>query len=117
MSGGSFNYAYNTIAEFAKELDDRLVNASKVNQWNEQPDLFGQQTLDKLRQIQLAATHFSELMRTVEYLYSGDIRDDTFLNRVSEIENAASRASAPVVSVVSVASEDDPAKPVEPAPQ
>lgn len=114
MSGGSFNYAYNTVAEFAKELDDRLVNASKVNQWNEQPDLFGQQTLDKLRQIQLAATHFSELMRTVEHLYSGDIGDDTFLNRVGEIENAASLASTPAASV---ASEDDPTKPVEPAPQ
>ena len=114
MSGGSFNYAYIQVAEFAEELDDRLVNANKINEWDEQPNLFPQATLDKLRQIQLAAAHFSELMRTVEYLYSGDIGDDTFLNRVGEIENAASRASA---LVVSVASEDDPSKPVEPAPQ
>lgn len=86
MSGGSFNYAYSRVAEFSEELDDRINNASKENAWGEQPHLFEPATLEKLREIQMKAAQLSQLMRAVEYLYSGDMGEERFLACVADLQ-------------------------------
>jgi hypothetical protein len=46
----------------------------------------GMNTIEKLKEIQVMADHTAALMREVEWLYSGDTGDESFMARVAEIE-------------------------------
>ena len=84
MSGGSFNYAFWVTAQFADELEVKLYE----NRYE-----FELPTRKKLVEIQALASYTAKLMREAEWLYSGDTGDESFLQRVAEIEG--SRESAP----------------------
>ena len=85
MSGGSFNYAYSRVREFADDLRDLVNEAGKVSphdqqfialnnhppEWYAAPD-YGSEVNTLLRQIVDHADKFAEVMRAVEWLYSGD---------------------------------------------
>ena len=77
MSGGSFEYAYHHVAEFAAQLEDYLDSDEGV---------FKPDVKDTLHGIVLIALRASRLMREVEWLYSGDTGEDTFMQRVKEID-------------------------------
>jgi hypothetical protein len=96
MSCGSFDHAYERVDQFANELGSRLDEHAKTNEYGETPYDFEPETLAKLREIEALARHTAKLMREAEWLYSGDTSDDSFMERVGEIEssNAKSRGTA-----------------------
>lgn len=75
MSGGSFNYAYHSVENFAEELK----SANDCNRFNPK-------TMEKLRGIEKLAVYTAKLMKEAEYLYSGDTGNDSFAERISIIE-------------------------------
>lgn len=85
MSGGSFDYAFSKVSQFADELEQEIAN-------NDIPDKYGccpsllPATIEKLKEIEVLARKTSALMREAEWLYSSDTSDDTFMARVIEIE-------------------------------
>jgi hypothetical protein len=81
MSGGSFDYAYSRVNTFAEELEQRIIDRWKKNQWGETPNDYSDAVIDRLREIHIEAKRFAEVMREVEWLYSGDIGEDTFMER------------------------------------
>jgi hypothetical protein len=86
MSGGSFNYAYNRVVEFADDLAHKLDNHDAIDRYGETPYNFNQVVLDKLREIEYIARYAAILMREAEWLYSGDTSETSFLKNVTEIE-------------------------------
>ena len=77
MSGGEFQYAFTTVNQFVDDLDEKL---------NDPEWVFSPKVKKKLGQILKQAIFFSETMRQVEWLYSGDTGEDTFLERIKTIE-------------------------------
>ena len=85
MSGGSFNYEYSRMQDFADDLRERLtqqgqvVDGWKVGTW--EPAVAA-----KLAEIAALVDHAAKLAREAEWLYSGDTGEDTFMWRVAKIE-------------------------------
>ena len=92
MSGGHFGdygYDYYKVAQFADELEVEIANNGKEGNaedgysWypNHEPEVieYLKQQIPKLRKM-------AEIMRIVDYLYSGDIGDDNFFERINEVE-------------------------------
>jgi hypothetical protein len=88
MSGGHFgdcSYDYYKVAQFADELEVEIENNGKPDGWggmsNHDADVIDvlQEQIPKLRKM-------AEIMRHIDYLYSGDIGDDGFLLRMKETE-------------------------------
>lgn len=73
MSGGSFDYAYSKVNYFVDDLDDKL---------NDPEYVFSPEVMAKLREIKGIAENTAQLMRAVEWLYSGDDSEETFLRKV-----------------------------------
>jgi hypothetical protein len=72
MSGGAFDYAYSRTAQFADDLELRLGDAAQC--WPE--------AINNLAQLVIDARALSQRMRAAEWLFSGDIGQDTFLERM-----------------------------------
>ena len=86
MSGGHFgDYDYYKVHQFADELEVEIHNNNKPDEYgwksNHDPDVIDvlQEQIPKLRKM-------AEIMKACDYLYSGDIGDDSFLLRIKEIE-------------------------------
>lgn len=92
MSGGHFNdngYEYYKVEQFADELEQEILNNGKDGtvengyEWypNHDPDVIDvlEERIPKLRKM-------AEIMRHIDYLYSGDTGDDSFLLRMKETE-------------------------------
>ncbi len=77
MSGGSFDYVWLRVYEFVNDLAGRIITPNED---------FKPETIAKLREIEKTVRLAGKLMREVEYLYSGDTGNETFLERVAEIE-------------------------------
>ena len=86
MSGGSFNYAYGTVDQFADELGVRLDEFDKADEFGDKRYKFEPETMSKLREIERLARYTARLMKEAEWLYSGDTGDASFMKRVGEIE-------------------------------
>jgi len=69
MSGGAFDYAYSRTAQFADDLELRLGDAAH----------HGPDVVARLTQLVIDARALSEQMRAAEWLFSGDIGQDTFM--------------------------------------
>jgi hypothetical protein len=85
MSGGSFDYAYARMHDFADDLRCKLaqqgqvVDGWEVGTW--EPAIAA-----KLAEIAALVDHAAKLAKEVEWLYSGDTGEDTFMERVQKIE-------------------------------
>ena len=92
MSGGHFGdcgYDYYKVAQFADELEVAISHNGKAgtdgdhSNWypNYDPDVIDylEAQIPKMRKM-------AEIMRHIDYLYSGDHGDDSFLLRVKEVE-------------------------------
>jgi len=77
MSGGSFDYAYEKVVSFTNDLKESLEN---------EPDFYSQLVVNKLKEIERIADKTAKLMKEVEWLYSGDTGEESFMERVKEIE-------------------------------
>ncbi len=94
MSGGHFGdcgYDYYKVSQFADELEVEIENNGKGRQedrtygemWypDHEPEVieYLKDQLPKMRKM-------AEIMRHIDYLYSGDHGDDSFMERVKEVE-------------------------------
>ena len=85
MSGGSFDYAYARMHEFADDLRCKLAEQGqtkdgwKVGTW--EPAVAA-----KLAEIAALVDHAAKLAKEAEWLYSGDTGEETFMWRVAKIE-------------------------------
>ena len=86
MSGGHFgDYDYYKVAQFADELEVEIQNNNKPDEYEYAPN-FSPETIKYLRKQLLKMRKMAEIMRHIDYLYSGDHGDDTFMERVKEVE-------------------------------
>lgn len=94
MSGGHFGncgYDYYKVSQFADELEEEIQNNGKERNDTgyygidyyptHEPEVieYLKKQLPKMRKM-------AEIMRHIDYLYSGDHGDDSFLLRVKEVE-------------------------------
>lgn len=82
MSGGSFNYAYQKVYDFADELRNKIDENSKPDSYGEVRYGYDGQTIFRLRQIEEMARKTAALMKEAEWLYSGDTGPETFAARL-----------------------------------
>jgi len=92
MSGGHFNdcgYEYYKVAQFADELEQEILNNGREGttengyEWYPNHDL---DVIDVLEEQIPKLRKMAEIMHHIDYLYSGDIGDDSFLLRIKEVE-------------------------------
>ena len=85
MSGGSFDYAYARMQDFADDLRERLTQQGQVvDGWK--VGIWEPEVAAKLAEIAALVDHVAKLAREAEWLYSGDTGEETFMRRVQEIE-------------------------------
>jgi hypothetical protein len=72
---------------FADALEQKLDDCNIPDEYGFTPYSFEPATMAKLREIQIAAERIAKLMREVEWLYSADTSDDSFMRRVRAIEH------------------------------
>jgi hypothetical protein len=86
MSGGHFgDYDYYKVSQFADELEQEIANNDKVDEYGYKRE-FDPDVIDYLDAQLPKLRKMSEIMRHIDYLYSGDHGDDSFLLRVKEVE-------------------------------
>ena len=87
MSGGHFgDYDYYKVAQFADELEVEIQNNNKPDEYEYAPPNFSPETIKYLRKQLLKMRKMAEIMRHIDYLYSGDHGEDSFMERVKEVE-------------------------------
>lgn len=89
MSGGHFNsnnYIYHRVYQFADELENELENNDKENELGYSPK-YNQEVLNYLKNQVPSLRKMSQIMKEIDYLYSGDHGEDSFLNAIKKIEN------------------------------
>ena len=87
MSGGSFDYACYRTMQFADELRNKLQEQGKDPSGEGWPNAtWTSDVACKLSEIAAFADYVGALMKEAEWLYSGDTGEDTFTQRVREIE-------------------------------
>ena len=85
MSGGSFDYAYARMHEFADDLRNKLAEQGQVvDGW--EVCTWEPQVAAKLAEIAALVDHAAKLAKEAEWLYSGDTGEETFMARVGKIE-------------------------------
>jgi hypothetical protein len=88
MSGGHFNdcgYEYYNVAQFADELEAEVRNNFEKDEYGfayEYPPEVCEYLLEQV----IKMRKISEIMRHIDYLYSGDHGSDSFMERVKEVE-------------------------------
>lgn len=85
MSGGSFDYAYMRMQDFADNLRNKLAEQGQVvDGWK--VDTWEPQVTVKMEEISHIVDYAAKLAKEVEWLYSGDTGEETFMWRVAKIE-------------------------------
>ena len=87
MSGGHFNsneYIYYQVSQFADELESEIENNDRKDEWGYCPG-YSEEVLSYLREQIPILRKMSQVMRDIDYLYSGDHGEDSFLERVKKI--------------------------------
>jgi hypothetical protein len=89
MSGGHFcddGYTYYKVAQFADELEVEIQNNDEPDEDGYAPPNFSPETLKYLRKQLMKMRKMAEIMRHIDYLYSGDHGEDSFMVRVKQVE-------------------------------
>ena len=85
MSGGSFDYAYRRMMDFADDLRNKLAEQGQVvDGW--EVGTWPAEVAVKLEEILHLVDYAAKLAKEAEWLYSGDTGEDTFMERVAKIE-------------------------------
>lgn len=90
MSGGKFNccgYTYYSVHDFAVELENEIKMNNTPNDYGYCPN-FNKKTINCLSQYISQIKKISEIMQAIDYLYSGDHGEDSFLEKIEEIEKS-----------------------------
>lgn len=84
MSGGSFDYACFRVQQFADDLQERIDENGKEDDFGFS-DNYAPETIAELQKAQKLIETAGKIAREVEWLYSGDISEETYLDRVGKI--------------------------------
>ena len=86
MSGGHFNnsdYIYYRVYEFADELENEIQNNDKPDAYDYAPK-YKEEVIHFLKCKVEEIRKLAKLMKEIDYLYSGDHGEDTFMKAVKE---------------------------------
>lgn len=94
MSGGHFGncgYDYYKVSQFADELEEEILKNGKKREdsgyyGEEYYPEFPDEVIEYLKEQLPNLRKMVEIMRACDYLYSGDHGEDSFMERVKEIE-------------------------------
>ena len=78
MSGGSFNYAYSRVQDFADELAIKIEGNDVRDTWGD-AHCFPSHVIAELSKLAADAKAIADRMRAAEWLYSHDIGEEAFL--------------------------------------
>ena len=90
MSGGHFNdngYVYYRVDQFSDELESEILNNERQDEYNYCPN-YNEGTLELLRKQIPLIRKAAEVMRAIDYLYSGDHGEDSFIEKIKQIEES-----------------------------
>jgi hypothetical protein len=88
MSGGHFNdcgYIYHRVDQFAYELEEEIQNNNVKDEYGYTPN-HSPEVIEYLEEQVHILHKMADIMRHIDFLYSGDHGDDTFMERVMEVE-------------------------------
>ena len=88
MSGGHFNdngYIYHQVSQFAYELENEIQNNNVKDDYGYASD-YNQEVIEYLEDQVHFLHKMADIMRHIDYLYSGDHGPDTFMKKVMEVE-------------------------------
>ncbi len=88
MSGGHFgncSYDYYKVSQFADELEEEIQNNFMHDEWGYYKG-FPEEVIECLESYLPQMRKMAEIMRHIDYLYSGDHGDHSFMGRVKEVE-------------------------------
>ena len=88
MSGGHFNdcgYIYHKVSQFAYELENEIQNNNVKDEWGYASN-YNQEVIEYLEEQVHFLHKMADIMRAVDFLYSGDYSDETFMKKVMEVE-------------------------------
>ena len=89
MSGGHFNdngYAYYKVHQFADELETEITENNTLNDYNYCPN-YSDEVIAVLKKQLPEIRRIAMIMKHIDYLYSGDCGEESFMKRMSEVEN------------------------------
>lgn len=89
MSGGHFNgsgYVYYQVNQFADELENEIENNHEIDEFNYARN-FNDEVIFELKKYIPELKKVSEIMRAIDYLYSGDDSEDSFLRKIKNINS------------------------------
>lgn len=89
MSGGHFEpeYCYYQVEQFANELEEAIHANFIKDDWGYHTG-YSDETILLLRKQLRLMRRTAEIMRHVDYLYAGDHGEDTFMDRVKQVEKS-----------------------------
>lgn len=96
MSGGHFNdneYVYYKVAQFTDELEHEIASNTAKNDLGYCPN-FSEKTLKELKKWLPRLKQMADVMHHIDYLYSGDYGEDTFLERMLRLRELDASGSA-----------------------
>ena len=92
MSGGHFNgngYIYHQVSQFAYELEEEIRHNGKAGTDGDHSNYYSNHSSEVIEYLE-EQVHFihkmADIMRHIDYLYSGDHGEDSFMERVMEVE-------------------------------
>lgn len=86
MSGGHFNdcgYDYYKVSQFADELESEIENNFFKDDWGYFPG-FKEEVVEVLKAQLPKLREVAAIMKHIDYLYSGDYGEETFLQRMKQ---------------------------------
>jgi hypothetical protein len=90
MSGGHFNdngYIYYRVYEFADELESAIQNNDRVDDPDYYSPRYSKEVIGYLKPKVEEIRKMAKLMKEIDYLYSGDHGEDSFMRIVRGMEN------------------------------
>lgn len=84
MSGGHFDYNCFRISQFADDLEHEIKNNDVKNDYGYEEGLHNE-TLELLAKIHKIIELSGKLAKEVEWLYSGDVAEDSFVPSANKI--------------------------------
>ena len=97
MSGGHFNgngYIYHQVSQFAYELEEEIQNNGKAGTDGDHSNWYlnlNPETIEYLEDQVHFIHKMADIMRHIDFLYSNDHGEDSFMERVREVEEKYGR--------------------------